>query len=68
MMKVGRKCYRRVDNMIKIKEFDEKKVYLFINISMVIIIALFSVGTTIAIMRLINAQNTINQCEKLDRR
>ncbi len=47
--------------MLKIIE-DDNKMMWFINISMVIIIALFAVGTTISVMRLIEAQNTINEC------
>lgn len=47
--------------MLKIIE-DDNKMMWFINISMVIIIVLFAVGTTISVMRLIESQNTINEC------
>lgn len=50
--------------MLKITKDDNKIIWL-INITMVII-TLFAVGTTIAITILINAQNTINQCEKIE--
>ena len=43
----------------------KKKENLFINIFVVIIIIMYLLGLTMTIIKLNNAQNIINQCEKV---
>ena len=43
----------------------KKKENLFINIFVVIIIIMYLLSLTMAIIKLNNAQNIINQCEKV---